>query len=104
MSVETRAAQPHNLHVTPAAQPYALHFDIVADASPGLLPRLLQPLAKRDLMPERLNLCHAAGRMLVEIQLAEIPADVLRLVEGNLRQVVGVHSVMTNRPAAQIAA
>src|SRR3712207_7474315 len=35
----------------------AARFLVTADASPGLLPRLLQPLAKRDLMAD---LFHAA--------------------------------------------
>ena len=37
---------------------------------------------------------HRAGdTMHVEIALAEMPSDVVHLVDGNLRQVVGVRSV-----------
>jgi hypothetical protein len=44
---------------------------------------------------------HRAGdTMHVEIALAEMPGDVVHLVDGNLRQVVGVRSVTQLRPEA----
>jgi len=68
-----------------------------ADASPGLLPRLLQPFAKRDLMPDRMW-SHRNGEVMhVEIAVANMPAAWVPLVEGNLRQMVGVKGVLPVR-------
>jgi hypothetical protein len=76
----------------------AVRFMLDADCSPGLLPRLLQPFAKRDLIPDRMW-SHRAGEMLhIEIAMEAMPADAVHLIEGNLRQVVGVRSVAQIRP------
>jgi hypothetical protein len=83
------------------AQPsVAVRFLLDADTSPGLLSRLLQPFAKRDLIPDRMW-SHRSGETLhVEIALEAMPADVVHLVEGNLSQVVGVRSLTQVRPGA----
>ncbi len=71
----------------------AVRFMLDADSSPGLLPRLLQPFAKRDLMPDRMW-SHRAGELVhVELAMEQMPEEVVHLVEGNLRQVVGVRHV-----------
>jgi hypothetical protein len=76
----------------------AVRFMLDADAAPGLLTRLLQPFARRDLTPDRMW-SHRSGEMLhVEIAMAAMPAEVVHLVEGNLRQVVGVRSLTQIRP------
>ncbi|HSZ93435.1 MAG TPA: hypothetical protein VK822_29135 [Acetobacteraceae bacterium] len=82
-----------------SAQPFvAVRFMLDADAAPGLLTRLLQPFARRDLIPDRMW-SHRSGEMLhVEIAMAAMPAEVVHLVEGNLRQVVGVRSLTQVRP------
>ncbi len=72
----------------------AVRFSLCAEPAPGLLPRLLQPFAKRDLIPD----CFEArlgtdGVMRIEIAMAAMPAEMVHLVEGNLGQVVGVRSV-----------
>ena len=46
-----------------------------ADADPGLLPRLLQPFAKRDLMPDRMWSHRNGGMVHVEIALQAMPGD-----------------------------
>ena len=70
-----------------------VRFMLDADAGPGLLSRLLQPFAKRDLVPDRMW-SHRAGQMMhVEIAMHAMPADIVHLIEGNLRQVVGVHNL-----------
>jgi hypothetical protein len=76
-------------------QPSAVfvRFLLDADASPGLLPRLLQPYAKRDLVPDRMWSHRAGDTVHVEIAMEAMPAEVVHLVEGNLRQIVGVRSV-----------
>ena len=82
----------------------AVRFMLDADVSPGLLNRLLQPFARRDLIPDRMW-SHRSGETLhVEIAMAEMPGEVVHLVEGNLRQVVGVRVVTQVRPALLRAA
>lgn len=73
------------------ARPVAsVRFMLDAEVSPGLLPRLLQPFARRDLTPDRMW-SHRNGDVLhVEIAMTDMPAEMVHLVEGNLRQVVGV--------------
>jgi len=78
-------------------------FTVEAEASPCLLPRLLQPFAKRDLIPDRMW-SHRSGQVVhVEIAMAAMPAEMVGLVAGNLRQVVGVRGLSQVR-AAPIAA
>ena len=69
-----------------------------ADASPGLLPRLLAPFARRDLTPDRMW-SHRTGEIVhVELAMEDMPEDVVHLIEGNLRQVVGVRNLVQVRP------
>jgi len=70
-----------------------VRFLLDADASPGLLSRLLQPYAKRNLVPDRMWSHRSGDTMHVEIAMEAMPAEVVHLVEGNLRQVVGVRTV-----------
>ncbi len=78
----------------------AVRFMLDADCSPGLLPRLLQPFAKRDLIPDRMWSHRAGETMHVEIAMEAMPGDAVHLVEGNLRQVVGVRTVAQIRTEA----
>lgn len=68
----------------------AARFHVLAEASPGLLPRLLEPFAKRDLVPDFVAARRDADRVRVEIALASMPAGMVHLVAGNLGQVFGV--------------
>jgi hypothetical protein len=80
---------------TTPEQPSAVfvRFLLDADPSPGLLSRLLQPYAKRDLVPDRMWSHRAGDTIHVEIAMEAMPAEMVHLVEGNLMQVVGVRSV-----------
>ncbi len=83
----------------------AVRFMLDADSSPGLLPRLLQPFAKRDLMPDRMWSHRNGADVHVEIAMEAMPEEVVHLVEGNLRQIVGVRRVTQVRSTmAQVAA
>ncbi len=82
-------------------QTVAVRFMMDAEASPGLLSRLLQPFAKRDLTPDRMWSHRAGDTMHIEIALEAMPGDCVHLVDGNLRQVVGVRSVTQVRPEAE---
>jgi hypothetical protein len=76
----------------------AVRFLLDADAEPGLLPRLLQPFARRDLTPDWMW-SHRSGDMVhAEIAAEAVPAEEVHMLEGNLRQVVGVRSVTLVRP------
>jgi hypothetical protein len=70
-----------------------VRFLLDADVSPGLPSLLLQPYAKRDLVPDRMWSHRAGDTVHVEIAMEAMPAEVVHLVEGNLLQVVGVRSV-----------
>jgi hypothetical protein len=91
--------------VSPAANvrgEVAVRFMLDADASPGLLPRLLQPFARRDLMPDRMWSHRNGAVMHVEIALEAMPEEMVHLVEGNLGQVVGVQVVTLLRHGAEL--
>ena len=81
-------------NATPEQSPSVfVRFLLDADPSPGLLPRLLQPYAKRDLVPDRMWSHRSGDTLHVEIAMEAMPVEVVHLVEGNLRQVVGVRAV-----------
>lgn len=73
----------------------AARFLVVADASPGLLSRLLQPFAKRDLAPDAMRATREGETMRAEIALHALEAGYVHLIAGNLGQVVGVRGVQT---------
>jgi hypothetical protein len=97
---------PHQAVEPPAV--VAVRFFLDAEADPGLLPRLLAPFARRDLTPDRMWSHRNNGTMHVEIALDAMPIEVLQQVEGNLRQVVGLHrlsrqNATTTTPLARAA-
>jgi len=85
-----------------AAVALAVRFVVLADASPGLLPRLLQAFAKRDLTPDAVRAVREGEVLRAEFALHAMPAEYVRLIEGNLRQAVGVHEARAV-PAADAA-
>ncbi len=90
---------------SPADALVAARFLVLADASPGLLSRLLEPLAKRDLIPDAVRATHepAQEAMRTEIVVHAMPQGMVPLVAGNLGQVVGVRRVHTERPQVALA-
>ena len=81
-----------------------VRFSVLAEASPGLLPRLLQPLAKRDLTPDAMQVRREGGCLRAEFLLHAMPEEMVDLVAGNFGQVVGVLEVYVDRGAVRIAA
>jgi hypothetical protein len=75
------------------ADPVAVRFLVHAEAFPGLLSRLLEPLAKRDLTPDAVQAVREGEAMRAELVLHAMPAGMVHLVAGNLGQVIGVRSV-----------
>jgi hypothetical protein len=66
---------------------------MLADAEPGLLPRALAPFARRNLIPDRVRASRDGEHVRLEIAMDAMPLKMLHLVEGNLRQIVGVQRV-----------
>ena len=81
-----------------------VRFEVLADAEPGLLPRTFAPFARRDLVPDRVRVQRNGDSLLVEVGMEAMPSEMLHLVEGNLRQIVGVQRVTVILCPAQQAA
>lgn len=71
----------------------AARFTLLAEAFPGLLSRVLEPFAKRDLIPDSLRATRDGAMMRAEVSLAAMPLGMVHLVAGNLGQIVGVRRV-----------
>jgi hypothetical protein len=65
-------------------------FTVLAEAYPGLLSRILEPFAKRDLTPDRVRAQREGEYLRTEIALDAMPLEMLHVVAGNLGQIVGV--------------
>jgi hypothetical protein len=82
----------------PAAAPSVrAYFLITALADPGLLPRLLEPVAKLGAVPSRMHASRESGdgsELGVDLRLSGVPLRTARLVECALRAVVGVRQVL----------
>lgn len=68
-------------------------FELLADAEPGLLSRVLTPFARRDLTPDQVRARRAGEAMQATVVVEAMPAEMVPLVEGNLRQIVGMRRV-----------
>jgi hypothetical protein len=71
----------------------AARFIVTADAFPGLLPRLVEPFAKRDLIPDAVRATRQGTTMRAEVSMEAMPLGMVHLVAGNLGQIVGVRRV-----------
>ena len=77
-------------------------YSIAADDDPGMLPRLMAPIAKRGTVPARMHAVREESRLMVDIQVCGLDSDTARLVAETFRTVVGVHSVLfAERVAAE---
>ena len=65
-------------------------FELQADAEPGLLPRLLVPFARRDLVPDLVKTRRHGDTIEASLAMDAMPSEMVHLVEGNLRQIVGL--------------
>ncbi|MGK7865104.1 hypothetical protein [Falsiroseomonas sp. E2-1-a4] len=71
----------------------AARFTVTADAFPGLLPRILEPFAKRDLIPDLVRATREGDAIRAEVALHAMPLCMVHLVAGNLGQIIGVRRV-----------
>jgi hypothetical protein len=72
-------------------------FFVSAPADPGLLPRLIEPVAKLGAVPSRVHASRESGdgsELNVDLRLAGVAPRTAELVEYALRAVVGVRQVM----------
>jgi hypothetical protein len=72
-------------------------FYITATADPGLLPRLIAPVAKLGHVPSRVHASSEAGdgsEMTVDLRVVSLNERAARLIEHNLRSVIGVRQVI----------
>ncbi len=65
-------------------------FELAADAEAGLIPRLLVPFARRDLVPDQVRTRRHGDTILASLGMDAMPSEMVHLVEGNLRQIVGL--------------
>ena len=102
-------ASRHSVYDTPAAPPprpaVETHcFAIRAEASPGLMPRVLELFAKRNLVPTRWHsdVIVAPPRdgghatLQIDIQMEGMEPELAAYVARCLRQIYGVDSVLTS--------
>lgn len=75
---------------------YAVRYVLLAEPSPGLLPRVLQPLAKRDVVPDLFRARRLGPALRVEVAV-EIEEDLIHRIEGDLRRTVGVSRLEVER-------
>jgi len=72
-------------------------FFVTAPADPGLLARLIEPVAKLGAVPLRVHASREAGdgsELTVDLRLGGVAPRTADLVERALRAVVGVRQVM----------
>jgi hypothetical protein len=73
------------------------YYFVSAPAEPGLLPRLIEPVAKLGAVPARVHASCEAGdgtELTVDLRLAGVTPRVADLVGRALRAVVGVRQVL----------
>ena len=80
----------------PQSQKPTACFSVVAEADPGVMPRVLELFAKRGLVP---SLWHSSvaptGELTIDLQMDGMEAPKARHIAGCLRQIWGVSAVLT---------
>ena len=84
------------------SSPLPTRFDLRAEPSPGLLPRLLQPFAKRDVTPDLFQARRMETEMDITITCDDLEPGVAALIAGNLGQVIGVSRIVVT-PAESLS-
>jgi hypothetical protein len=80
-----------------AASTVRAFYYVTAPADPGLLPRLIEPVAKLGAVPSRVHASRESGdgsELSVDLRLSGVPPRTAELVEYALRAVVGVRQVL----------
>jgi hypothetical protein len=82
----------------------AARFRLLADASPGLLSRVLEAFAKRDLIPDTVRAQRLGALLRVEVACTDMPAAAVPRCAGTLRQIVGLRLLEVEEGAHRRAA
>ena len=90
---------PAAAHFHPSETPTAC-FSVLADAEPGVMPRVLALFAKRGLVPTSWHSRVTGGELTIDLQMKGLDGDTAAYLAACLRQVVSVMTVLTyeNRP------
>ncbi|MDP6389809.1 MAG: hypothetical protein QF654_07960 [Alphaproteobacteria bacterium] len=78
-------------------------FSIVAAAEPGMMPRILELFAKRNLVPTQWHARttgEAGEELTIDIQIAGMAGDLAGYMARCMRQIYGVECVLTSRKAS----
>ncbi|MFP3920711.1 MAG: hypothetical protein ACLFU3_03300 [Dichotomicrobium sp.] len=87
------ASAEHRSHAVAPETAFARVIRVTAEADPNILARIVQPMVKLDILPQRLNmLSEGDGTMVAEITLDGVAESAGRL-ENTLRAVIGVVAV-----------
>lgn len=79
----------------PAAAPEgACWYFLVAEAEPGLLPRVAGQFAKRSLVPAHFHLSERPDGLHLDIRVDRVDDATALVLAGALRQIVGVRSAL----------
>jgi hypothetical protein len=93
------SAVPNPFH-SPAASPAqeTWCFALQAEASPGLMARVLELFAKRNLVPARwhANVPPGSSDLTMDIQVADLDRDLAHFIARSMRQIVGVSAVLVS--------
>ena len=102
VSDATRPSQhPRAVPPLPAVATHC--FAIRADATPGMMSRVLELFAKRNLVPTKWHSAVIGGDgedLQVDIQMEGIEAELAGYIARCLRQIYGVDSVLTSTKTA----
>ena len=83
-------------------------FSVQAEAEPGVLPRVLELFAKRNLVPRRWvsDLCGPPSRreLSIDIQVEGLTPELTAYIARCLRQVCGVSTVLTSEKSQPLGA
>ena len=90
-----------------ALLPRVFCFSVQAEAGPGIMPRVLELFAKRNLVPSRWvsDLGGPAQRELsIDLQVEDLTPELTDYIANCLRQIPGVNSVLTSEKGRAVAA
>lgn len=91
-------AAARRLTAAPAVRVFC--FSVHAEAEPGIMPRVLELFAKRNLVPSRWvsDLCgpHARRELSIDIQVEGLTPELTDYIAQCLRQIYGVSAVLTS--------
>jgi len=81
-----------------------LCLSLRASAEIGVLARVIQQLARRDLLPSRLHGTESGDQLLLDLQVPGVSEREGAILAESLRQVVGIEEVLTSRLLRERAA